>query len=400
MLSMALHTDARFNWRDPLLLEQQLTEDERLVRDTARAYCQQKLAPRVLEAFRSEHSDALAIYRELGELDMLGITLPEQYGGAGLGYVSYGLVAREVERVDSGYRSMMSVQGSLVMTPINEFGTPAQKEKFLPKLATGEWIGCFGLTEPNHGSDPGGMTTRATKVAGGYALTGTKSWITNSPVADVFIVWAKDDAGDIRGFVLEKGGKGLSAPPIHGKVGLRTSITGEIVMDHVFCPEEDMFPDVRGLKGPFTCLNSARYGIAWGALGAAEDCWHRAHAYVMERTQFGRPLAANQLIQKKLADMQTEIALGLQACLRLGRMKEEGIAAPEITSMLKRNSAGKALDIARVARDMLGGNGIVDEFGVIRHLVNLEVVNTYEGTHDVHALILGRAQTGIAAFSS
>ena len=393
-------TDARFNWRDPLLLEQQLTHDERMVRDTARAYCQENLAPRVLEAFRSERDDGAAIYRELGELDMLAITIPEQYGGAGLGYVSYGLVAREIERVDSGYRSMMSVQGSLVMTPINEFGTPAQKQKFLPKLATGEWIGCFGLTEPNYGSDPGGMISRAKKVAGGYALTGTKSWISNSPIADVFIIWAKDDAGDIRGFVLEKGWKGLSAPPIHGKVGLRTSITGEIVMDDVFCPEENVFPDVRGLKGPFTCLNSARYGIAWGALGAAEDCWHRAHAYVMERTQFGRPLAANQLIQKKLADMQTEIALGLQACLRLGRMKDEGVAAPEITSMLKRNSAGKALDIARVARDMLGANGIVDEFGVIRHLVNLEVVNTYEGTHDVHALILGRAQTGIAAFSN
>jgi glutaryl-CoA dehydrogenase len=391
---------APFNWRDPLLLEQQLTDDERMVRDTARAYCQDHLAPRVLEAFRSERDDAAAIYRELGELDMLAITMPEEYGGAGLGYVSYGLVAREVERVDSGYRSMMSVQASLVMTPISEFGTPAQKQQFLPKLATGESIGCFGLTEPNHGSDPGSMSTRATKVAGGYALTGAKSWITNSPIADVFIVWAKDEAGDIRGFVLEKGWKGLSAPPIHGKVGLRTSITGEIVLDNVFCPEENMFPEVRGLKGPFTCLNSARYGISWGALGAAEDCWHRAHAYVMERTQFGRPLAANQLIQKKLADMQTEIALGLQACLRLGRMKDEGIAAPEITSMLKRNSAGKALDIARVARDMLGGNGIVDEFGVIRHLVNLEVVNTYEGTHDVHALILGRAQTGIAAFSN
>jgi glutaryl-CoA dehydrogenase len=389
---------ARFNWRDPLLLDQQLTEDERMVRDTARAYCQEKLAPRVLEAFRSERADTAAILRELGELDMLGITMPEEYGGAGLGYVSYGLVAREVERVDSGFRSMMSVQGSLVMTPIDEFGTPALKQKFIPKLATGEWIGCFGLTEPNHGSDPGGMMSRAAKVDGGYALTGTKSWITNSPVADVFVVWAKDDAGDIRGFVLEKGAKGLSAPPIHGKVGLRTSITGEIVMDNVFCPEEQMFPDVRGLKGPFTCLNSARYGIAWGALGAAEDCWHRAHAYVMERTQFGRPLAANQLIQKKLADMQTEIALGLQGCLRLGRMKDEGIAAPEITSMLKRNSAGKALDIARIARDMLGGNGIVDEFGVIRHMVNLEVVNTYEGTHDIHALILGRAQTGIPAF--
>ncbi len=394
------NTHARFNWRDPLLLELQLTGDERMVRDTARAYGQDQLAPRVLEAFRTERSDTAAIYRELGALDMLAITIPEEYGGAGLGYVSYGLVAREMERVDSGYRSMMSVQGSLVITPINEFGTPAQKQKYIPKLATGEWIGCFGLTEPNHGSDPGSMMTRAKKVAGGYALTGTKSWITNSPVADVVIVWAKDDAGDIRGFVLEKGWKGLSAPPIHGKVGLRTSITGEIVMDDVFCPEENAFPEVRGLKGPFTCLNSARYGIAWGALGAAEDCWHRAHAYVMERTQFGRPLAANQLIQKKLADMQTEIALGLQACLRLGRMKDEGIATPEITSMLKRNSAGKALDIARVARDMLGANGIIDEFGIIRHLVNLEVVNTYEGTHDVHALILGRAQTGISAFSN
>ena len=397
---MSSPTDAQFDWRDPLLLERQLSHDERMVRDTARAYCQDHLAPRVLEAFRSERDDVAAIYRELGELDMLAITIPEQYGGAGLGNVCYGLVAREIERVDSGYRSMMSVQSSLVMTPINEFGTPAQKQKFIPKLAAGEWIGCFGLTEPNHGSDPGGMTTRAKKVAGGYAVTGTKSWITNSPIADVFIVWGKDDAGDIRGFVLEKGWKGLNAPPIHGKVGLRTSITGEIVMDDVFCPDENVFPEVRGLKGPFTCLNSARYGISWGALGAAEDCWHRAHAYVMERTQFGRPLAANQLIQKKLADMQTEIALGLQACLRLGRMKDEGIAAPEITSMLKRNSAGKALDIARVARDMLGGNGIVDEFGIIRHLVNLEVVNTYEGTHDVHALILGRAQTGIAAFSN
>ena len=397
---MPTHGDARFNWRDPLLLDQQLTDDERMVRETARAYCQEKLAPRVLDAFRSERADAAAIYRELGELDMLAITTPQEHGGAGLGYVSYGLVAREVERVDSGYRSMMSVQGSLVITPISEFGTPALKRKFIPKLATGEWIGCFGLTEPNHGSDPGGMMSRAKRVDGGYVLTGTKSWITNSPIADVFVVWAKDEAGDIRGFVLEKGWTGLSAPPIHGKVGLRTSVTGEVVMDSVFCPEENMFPDVRGLKGPFTCLNSARYGIAWGALGAAEDCWHRAHAYVMERTQFGRPLAANQLIQKKLADMQTEIALGLQACLRLGRMKDEGAVPPEVTSMLKRNSAGKALDIARAARDMLGGNGIVDEFGIIRHLVNLEAVNTYEGTHDIHALILGRAQTGIPAFSN
>jgi glutaryl-CoA dehydrogenase len=314
--------------------------------------------------------------------------------------VSYGLVAREVERVDSGFRSMMSVQGSLVMVPINEFGTEEQKKKYLPKLATGEWIGCFGLTEPNHGSDPGGMTTRAKKVDGGFSLTGTKSWITSSPLADVFIVWAKDDGDEIRGFILEKGWKGLSAPPIHGKVGLRTSLTGEIVMDGVFCPDENAFPDVRGLKGPFTCLNSARYGISWGALGAAEDCWLRARTYVLERKQFGRPLAANQLIQKKLADMQTEIALGLQSVLRLGRMKDEGIASPEITSMLKRNSCGKALDIARMARDMMGGNGITDEFGVIRHMVNLEVVNTYEGTHDVHALILGRAQTGIAAFAN
>ena len=388
-----------FSWNDPLLLEQQLTHEEQMVRETARAYCQDKLAPRVLEAFRKEHTD-VAIFREMGELDMLGLVIPETYGGAGLSYVSYGLVAREVERVDSGFRSMMSVQGSLVMVPINEFGTEAQKRKYLPKLATGEWIGCFGLTEPNHGSDPGGMTTRAKKVDGGFSLTGTKSWITSSPLADVFIVWAKDDADEIRGFILEKGWKGLSAPPIHGKVGLRTSLTGEIVMDGVFCPDENAFPEVRGLKGPFTCLNSARYGISWGALGAAEDCWLRARTYVLERKQFGRPLAANQLIQKKLADMQTEIALGLQAVLRLGRMKDEGTASPEITSMLKRNSCGKALDIARMARDMMGGNGITDEFGVIRHMVNLEVVNTYEGTHDVHALILGRAQTGIAAFAN
>ena len=396
---MATTTDARFNWADPFLLDQQLTDEERMVRDTARAYCQERLAPRVLEAFRGEQTD-LAIFRELGELDMLGIVIPEQYGGAGLGYVSYGLVAREVERVDSGYRSMMSVQGSLVMVPINEFGTEAQKRRFLPKLATGEWIGCFGLTEPGYGSDPGGMVSKATRVDGGYQLTGTKSWITNSPVADVFIVWAKDDEGAIRGFILEKGWKGLSAPPIHGKVGLRTSVTGEIVMDGVFCPDDNVFPEIRGLKGPFTCLNSARYGIAWGALGAAEDCWLRARSYVMERRQFGRPLAANQLIQKKLADMQTEIALGLQGCLRLGRMKDEGTAAVEITSLLKRNSCGKALDIARHARDMMGGNGITDEFAVMRHLVNLEVVNTYEGTHDIHALILGRAQTGIAAFAN
>jgi len=392
-------TTTRFNWSDPLLLDQQLTDDERMVRDTARQYCQEKLAPRALEMFRHEKPDP-SIFREMGALDLLGIVIPEQYGGAGMGYVSYGLVAREIERVDSGFRSMMSVQGSLVMVPINAFGTEAQKQKYLPKLATGEWIGCFGLTEPNFGSDPGGMITRAKKTDGGYVLNGTKAWISNSPIADVFIVWAKDDAEEIRGFILDKGMPGLSAPGTHGKVGLRTSITGEIVMENVFCPEENAFPDVRGLKGPFTCLNSARYGIAWGALGAAEDCWFRARDYVLDRKQFGRPLAANQLIQKKLADMQTEITLGLQGVLRLGRMKDEGTAAPEVTSIMKRNSCGKALEIARMARDMMGGNGIVDEFGVIRHLVNLEVVNTYEGTHDIHALILGRAQTGIAAFAN
>jgi glutaryl-CoA dehydrogenase len=389
---------AEFAWQDPLLLDQQLTQEERMVRDAAAAYCQERLAPRVLEAFRSERTDP-AIFREMGELGLLGATIPTEYGGPGLNYVSYGLIAREVERVDSGYRSMMSVQSSLVMVPIHVFGTEAQRKKYLPKLASGEWIGCFGLTEPNHGSDPGAMQARAKEVSGGYSLTGSKTWISNSPIADVFVVWAKDAAGEIRGFVLEKNFRNLSAPAIHGKVGLRASITGEIVMDGVFCPEENAFPEVRGLKGPFTCLNSARYGIAWGALGAAEDCWHRARTYVMERQQFGRPLAANQLIQKKLADMQTEIALGLQGCLRLGRMKDEGTAAPEVTSIMKRNSCGKALEIARLARDMLGGNGISDEFGVIRHLVNLEVVNTYEGTHDIHALILGRAQTGIQAFN-
>jgi glutaryl-CoA dehydrogenase len=389
---------AKFVWDDPLLIDQQLSEDERMVRDAANAYCQKKLAPRILDAFRTERTDS-KIFREMGEVGLLGPTIPAQYGGPELNYVSYGLIAREVERVDSGYRSMMSVQSSLVMLPIYEFGTEAQRQKFLPRLARGEWIGCFGLTEPDHGSDPGSMQTRAKKAAGGYRLSGGKMWISNSPIADVFLIWAKDDEGQIRGFILEKSFKGLSAPAIHGKVGLRASITGEVVMDNVFCPEENALPEVRGLKGPFTCLNSARYGIAWGALGAAEDCWHRARAYVMERKQFGRPLAANQLIQKKLADMQTEIALGLQGCLRLGRMKDEGSAAPEITSMLKRNSCGKALDIARLARDMLGGNGISDEFGVIRHLVNLEVVNTYEGTHDIHALILGRAQSGIQGFS-
>ncbi|HXU42753.1 MAG TPA: acyl-CoA dehydrogenase [Burkholderiales bacterium] len=389
---------AKFAWDDPLLLDQQLSEDERMVRDAARKYCQDKLAPRVLEAFRKEKTDP-KIFREMGELGLLGPTIPEQYGGPGLNYVSYGLIAREVERVDSGYRSMMSVQSSLVMVPIFEFGSSITREKYLPKLATGEWIGCFGLTEPNHGSDPGSMVSRAKKVKGGYSLSGTKMWISNSPIADVFVVWAKDDEGAIRGFVLEKSFKNLSAPAIHGKVGLRASITGEVVMDGVFCPEENAFPEVRGLKGPFTCLNSARYGIAWGALGAAEDCWHRARQYVLDRKQFGRPLAANQLVQKKLADMQTEITLGLQGCLRLGRMKDEGSASVEITSIMKRNSCGKALDIARVARDMLGGNGISDEFGVIRHVVNLEVVNTYEGTHDIHALILGRAITGIQAFT-
>ncbi|MFM7657513.1 MAG: acyl-CoA dehydrogenase [Burkholderiaceae bacterium] len=388
---------SKFVWDDPLQLDQQLTEDERMVRDAAAAYCQQKLMPRVQEAFRHEQTD-INIFREMGELGLLGPTIPSEYGGAGLNYVSYGLIAREVERVDSGYRSMMSVQSSLVMLPIYEFGTEAQKQKYLPKLATAEWIGCFGLTEPDHGSDPGSMVTRAKKVDGGYSLTGSKMWITNSPLADVFVVWAKADAGSIRGFILEKGWKGLTTPKIHGKVGLRASTTGEIVMDGVFVPEENAFPDVRGLKGPFTCLNSARYGIAWGAMGAAEFCWHTARQYTLDRKQFGRPLAATQLVQKKLADMQTEITLGLQGCLRLGRMKDEGTDAVEITSIMKRNSCGKALDIARTARDMLGGNGISDEYGVIRHVVNLEVVNTYEGTHDIHALILGRAQTGIQAF--
>ncbi|MBK6393495.1 MAG: acyl-CoA dehydrogenase [Betaproteobacteria bacterium] len=392
------NTKVSFHRDDPLLLDTQLTEEERMIRDAAASYSQERLAPRVLDAFRHEKTDP-AIFREMGEIGLLGPTIPPEYGGPGLNYVSYGLVAREVERVDSGYRSMMSVQSSLVMVPIFEFGNEATRRKYLPKLATGEWIGCFGLTEPNHGSDPGSMVTRARKVDGGWSLTGAKTWITNSPIADVFVVWAKDDAGEIRGFVLDKGAKGLSAPAIHGKVGLRASITGEIVMDGVFCPDANAFPDVRGLKGPFTCLNSARYGIAWGALGAAEDCYQRARTYVLDRKQFGRPLAANQLVQKKLADMLTDIALGLQGCLRLGRMKDEGTAAVEVTSIMKRNSCGRSLDIARTARDMLGGNGISDEFGVARHLVNLEVVNTYEGTHDVHALILGRAITGIQAFS-
>jgi len=390
--------EAQFKWDDPLLLDRQLTEDERMVREAAARYAQDRLAPRVLEAFRQEKSD-LAIFREMGELGLLGPTVPAAYGGPELNYVSYGLIAREIERVDSGYRSMMSVQSSLVMLPIYEFGSEAQRRKYLPKLAAGEWIGCFGLTEPNHGSDPGGMEARARTAPGGYKLSGAKNWISNSPFADVFIVWAKNDAGRIRGFILDKGMKGLSAPTIHGKVGLRTSTTGEIVMDEVFVPADNELPHADGLKGPFTCLNSARYGIAWGALGAAEDCWLRARQYVLDRKQFGRPLAANQLIQKKLADMQTEIALGLQGCLRLGRMKDEGTAAVEVTSIMKRNSCGKALEIARMARDMLGGNGISDEYAIARHLVNLEVVNTYEGTHDIHALILGRAQTGIQAFS-
>jgi glutaryl-CoA dehydrogenase len=385
-----------FKWDDPLLLDEQLTEEERMVRDTAHDYAQERLAPRVRDAFRNESTDP-AIFREMGEIGLLGLTIPAEYGGAGLNYVCYGLVAREVERVDSGYRSMMSVQSSLVMYPIHAYGSEAQRAKYLPPLARGEKIGCFGLTEPNHGSDPGSMETRARAVDGGYRLTGAKTWISNSPIADIFVVWAKLD-GVVHGFVLEKGMKGLSAPKIEGKFSLRASITGEIVMDDVFVPRENVLPDVKGLKGPMGCLNNARYGIAWGVLGAAEACWHQARQYVLDRKQFGRPLAANQLIQRKLADMQTEIALGLQGCLRLGRLKDEGQAAPEITSILKRNNCGKALEIARMARDMHGGNGIVDEFNVIRHMLNLETVNTYEGTHDIHALILGRAQTGISAF--
>jgi len=386
-----------FHWDDPLLLDAQLTEEERMVRDSAHAYAQEKLLPRIKEAFRHETTDP-SVFPEMGALGLLGATLPPEYGGAGLNYVCYGLIAREIERVDSGYRSMMSVQSSLVMFPIYTYGSEAQRQKFLPKLATGEWIGCFGLTEPNHGSDPAGMVTRARSVPGGFKLSGSKMWISNAPIADVFVVWAKDDDNVVRGFILEKGMKGLSAPKIEGKFSLRASVTGEVVMDDVPVPQENMLPNVQGLKGPMGCLNSARYGIAWGALGAAEFCWHAARQYTLDRQQFGRPLAANQLVQKKLADMQTEITLGLQGCLRLGRMKDEGIAAPEITSIMKRNSCGKALEIARMARDMHGGNGIVDDFHVIRHVLNLETVNTYEGTHDVHALILGRAQTGISAF--
>jgi glutaryl-CoA dehydrogenase len=390
-------TRASFDWADPLLLEDELTEEERLIRDSARGYCQDRLLPRVQKAFREESFDR-ALFTEMGELGFLGSTI-DGYGCAGTNYVSYGLIAREVERVDSGYRSMMSVQSSLVMYPIYAFGSEATKQKYLPKLATGEWIGCFGLTEPDHGSDPGSMVTRARKADGGYLLSGAKMWITNAPVADVFVVWAKTEDGIIRGFVLEQGMKGLSAPKIDGKFSLRASITGEIVMDDVFVPEENLLPHVQGLKGPFSCLNNARYGIAWGAMGAAEFCWHAARQYTLDRKQFGRPLAANQIVQLKLANMQTEITLGLAGCLRLGRLKDEDRAAPEMISLMKRNNCGKALDIARVARDMHGGNGISDEFGVIRHVLNLEAVNTYEGTHDVHALILGRAMTGIQAFS-
>lgn len=394
-----MRSKAQFNWQDPFDLNAQLSDEERMVAATAREYAQDKLLPRVQQAFRHEQTDP-AIFREMGELGLLGPTIPEEYGGAGLNYVSYGLIAREIEHIDSGYRSMMSVQSSLVIVPIYEFGSEANKRKYLPDLIAGRKIGCFGLTEPDHGSDPGSMITRARKVEGGYRLTGSKTWISNSPIADVFVVWAKTEDGLIRGFILERGWKGLSAPAIHGKVGLRASITGQIVMDDVLVPEENMFSTVTGLKGPFTCLNSARYGIAWGALGAAESCYETARQYVLDRKQFGRPLAANQLIQKKLADMATEISLGLQGCLRLGRLKDDGHPPVELTSFLKRNSCGKALEIARTARDMLGGNGISDEFPIARHLVNLEVVNTYEGTHDVHALIIGRAITGIAAFSN
>lgn len=389
----------RFDWQDPFALDAQLTDEERIVRDTARDYAQEKLLPRVTSAFLDERFDR-EIMSEMGALGLLGATIPEAYGGAGLGYVSYGLVAREVEAVDSGYRSAMSVQSSLVMHPINAYGTEAQKAKYLPKLASGEWVGCFGLTEPDAGSDPGGMRTRAEAIDGGYRLTGTKMWITNSPIADVFVVWAKSDAhgGRIKGFVLEKGMKGLSAPKIEGKLSLRASITGEIVMDGVEVSEDALLPDVQGLKGPFGCLNRARYGIAWGSMGAAEACMNAARQYTLDRAQFGKPLAANQLVQIKLANMQTEIALAYQGCLRAGRMFDEGSLAPEAISILKRNNCGKALEIARVARDMHGGNGISAEFHVMRHAINLETVNTYEGTHDVHGLILGRAITGIAAF--
>lgn len=386
-----------FDWSDPLLLEEQLTDEERLIQNSTREYAQDKLMPRVLMANREERFDR-EIMNEMGELGLLGATLPQKYGGANVSHVAYGLIAREVERVDSGYRSAMSVQSSLVMHPIHAYGTEAQRERWLPGLASGELIGCFGLSEPDHGSDPGGMLSRAEKADGGYLLTGNKTWITNSPIADVAVVWAKLD-GDIRGFLLEKGMKGLSFPKIEGKLSLRASTTGEIVMDRVFVPEENFFPEIRGLAGPFGCLNKARFGIAWGSLGAAEFCWHAARRYTLDREQFGRPLAANQLIQVKLVDMQTEITLGLQACLRAGRLMDEGRLAPESISLLKRNNCGKALAIARVARDMHGGNGVSDEYHVMRHCMNLESVNTYEGTHDIHALILGRAQTGIAAFN-
>jgi glutaryl-CoA dehydrogenase len=386
-----------FKWDDPFLFNDQLSDEERMIRDTARKYCQDKLMPRILEANRNESFDR-AIMNEMGSLGFLGSTLPEEYGGSELNYVSYGLIAREVERVDSGYRSAMSVQSSLVMHPIYTYGSEEQRKKYLPKLASGEWGGCFGLTEPNHGSDPGSMETRAKKVDGGYIVHGNKMWITNSPIADVFIVWAKLD-GEIRGFILEKGMKGLSAPKIEGKFSLRASTTGEIVMEEVFVPDENLMPNVSGLKGPFGCLNKARYGIAWGALGAAEFCWHAARQYTLDRPQFGRPLAANQIIQLKLANMMTEITLGLQSALRVGRLMDEDKSTPEMISLIKRNSCGKSLEIARMSRDMHGGNGVSDEFHVIRHVMNLEAVNTYEGTHDIHALILGRAQTGIQAFS-
>ena len=386
-----------FKWDDPFLLNDQLTDEERMIRDTARKYCQDKLMPRILEANRHEvfHRE---IMTEMGNMGFLGSTIPEKYGGAGLNHVAYGLIAREVERVDSGYRSAMSVQSSLVMYPIFTYGTEEQRKKYLPKLASGEWVGCFGLTEPNHGSDPASMETKAKKVDGGFILHGNKMWITNSPIADVFVVWAKLD-GEIRGFILEKGMKGLSAPKIEGKFSLRASSTGEIVMDEVFVPAENIFPDVKGLKGPFGCLNKARYGIAWGALGAAEFCWHAARQYTLDRPQFGRPLAANQIMQLKLANMMTEITLGLQGALRVGRLIDEDKVSPEMISLIKRNSCGKALEIARTSRDMHGGNGISDEYHIIRHVMNLEAVNTYEGTHDIHALILGRAQTGLQAFS-
>jgi glutaryl-CoA dehydrogenase len=396
-LTMAVKTNwTPLNWEDPFELDSQLNDEQRMVRDSAKQYAQDRLLPRVKEAFRSESTDP-TIFREMGEMGLLGSTI-EGYGCPGVDYVCYGLVAREVERVDSGYRSMLSVQSSLVMYPIYAYGNEAQREKYLPKLATGEWIGCFGLTEPDHGSDPGGMTTRARSVDGGYRVSGAKMWISNSPIADVFVVWAKTDDDVIRGFVLEKGMEGLSAPKIEGKLALRASITGEIVMEEVFVPEENLLPNVEGLKGPFGCLNNARYGIAWGTLGAAETCWHTARQYTLDRQQFGRPLAANQLIQLKLADMQTDISLAMQGCLRAGQMLSAGRISPDLISLIKRNSCGKALEIARKARDMLGGNGISDEYPVMRHMMNLEVVNTYEGTHDIHALILGRSQTGIPAF--